>query len=203
MASVQSQEAKHWAEADAFRTAPRQQALREFPELKSAYGVVDELRKVVEQSYPTNADVAQRVDLAIRNAVALQVQRGVKTDVTSELRQQVRVEVAYANLVQAADDRRLDKREPHTLHEQDRQLLVQTAQDTVLGKTPAFGIDPTDAPASRASVVARELSGLDYPKRSNPFTELRLQDLYTRDTHYRQLLEQQQGARQREPSLGL
>lgn len=202
MASVNTPEAQRWSEADAFRTAPRQQALRQFPELKRAYGAVDALRKVVEQSYPANADVAQRVDLALRNAVALQVQQGVKTDVTPELRQQVRVEVAYANLVQAVDDRRLDKPEPYALHAQDRQLLVQTAQDTVLGKTPTFGIDPVDAPASRAGVVARELSGLDYPKRENPFTELRLHDLYTRDTHYRQMLEQQI-ARQREPGLGL
>lgn len=200
MASVDTQASQRWAEADAFRTASRSEALRQFPNLKSAYGTVDELRKVVEASYPATAEVAQRVDLAIRNAVALHVQRGEKVMYTPELRQQVRVEVAYGNLVQAADDRRLDKAEPHALHAQDRQLLVQTAQDTVLGKTPTFGIDPSDAPASRAHVVARELSGLDYPQRTNPFTELRLQDLYTRDTHYRQLLDQQ-SARQREPSL--
>lgn len=202
MALAGMNDGQHWAEADAFRTVARQEALQKFPELRNAYGTVDELRKLVTQSYPAGPEVALRVDLAIRNAVAMRVQKGEKLDVTPDLREQVRVEVAYGNLIKAADDRRVQATEAYGLHAQDRQLLVQAAQDTILGRSKTFGIDPADTPATRAHVVARELSGLDYPSRSNPFTELRLQDLYQRDAGYRQMLDQQ-GSRQREPSFGI
>ena len=71
---------------------------------------------------------------------------------------------------------------------EDRARLVEAAQDSMSGKLEKFGF--SQEPANhRALQIARDLSGIDYPARSNSFTAAQLRDAYQRDAEYRHLLE--------------
>jgi hypothetical protein len=175
-------------QANAFRTMSRADAQQAFPDLRAAYASVDALRKVAASAHPANARVAQRVDLAIRNHVADRVQSGASLALDAPTREAARLEVAFANLQHAADDRRARNPKGYQMPNEERHRLVQAAQDAMSGKVSKFGLLEEPA-ASRATQVARELSGLDYPSRSNPFQTIQLQDVYKRDAEYREMLQ--------------
>jgi hypothetical protein len=181
-------EKERLTQANAFRTLSRADAQLAFPELRAAYATVDALRKVAVSAQPADARVAQRVDLAIRNHVADRVQSGASLSLDAQTREAARLEVAFANLQHAADARRVKGDQGFQLAKEERSHLIQAAQDAASGKLSRFGLSEEPA-SSRAMQVARELSGVDYPARNNPFQVMQLRDLYQRDADYREIME--------------
>lgn len=166
--------------AEAFRTQGREAATRAHPELANAYKAVDVLRAEFPKAMPADRPTAERVDLAMRNAIADRVQGGKSLEITDQDKSAFRTEVAFANLRKAADDRRAPVPKPYQLPEAQRAHLVDVAKEIVGGQRHDFGLDTRESPVLRATLVATELSVIDYPKQNDPFQEPKLSQMYER-----------------------
>ena len=167
------------AEAIAYKTLPREQALKEHPTLKPAYAAEDAMRKVAERARPANETVAKQVDGMIKDTVAARVQVGQSVEVDYKLANAVRYQVASRSLDHAVGEKMIHPERHIKLDPVHRDLLVSRA-DAVMRNVE--GKVATIQEPDRASLAARDIAGriaqLDGKSAENPFTSKTLAQEY-------------------------
>lgn len=169
------------AVATTFLKCSRDRALEAFAALRLAFDTFDGLVRVVQTARPASAEIEHRLTETARTYIASRLREDARLPAVADLEEAARTEVAYANLVKAANDRRVAALRCHDLEPAHRDRLIATAERVMRGEPVLIGLDPRASRLVRAQVIARELACLDPRNTPNPFTEERLRMIYHRE----------------------
>lgn len=177
------QQQQYNASTKAYLTLPREQALRQHPELKPAYAAFDKLSETMAKNRPLTADTSRDVSTLIRNTIARDLVRGQAPDASPKLQEAVRLQVAVRNLNTVEEAHRESPAHAPKLPPGQRELLVKHA-DVAMTLDPKPAVQRAGAYASpdrfEAYGVSRALARIDHANnvQASPFRDKELARAY-------------------------
>ena len=166
------------ARSRVFLTTPRDQAVKEHPDLKTAYDVKDQLQKIATDAKPINPTVQIQVENTIQKSVAAAIARGNVPTISEKTPEQVRFQVAYASAEHVAGVRRINPESTLSISKDHRQILIGHAERSIAIPTNPQRPELVAEVHMRARETAGLVGLLDMPKSDNPFKADALKDAY-------------------------
>lgn len=182
---------------------PRDQALRAYPQLKSAFEAQDKLVDAMARHQPLTRDTQRDVGKLIRDTVAKDLLSGREPQATPKLQNAVAVQVAVRNLNTVEAAQADNPARAPALPKENRVTLIRHAE-AAMTLDPPGAIRRAGAYASperfEAYTVAHGLAKLDYPKERSPFRNPELAKVYRSEHAFQTYLREHGAERGAQPT---
>lgn len=180
--------------ARAYLTQERQLALKNHPNLSSAYQAEDQLKKIARDSLPLSESVQVKIDNTIRNSIVTALSLGQTPKVSERAEEAMRLKVALDNAEHAIGTRKFENAQRIDIRPEQRTLLVEKAEEKIVMKISTHQPEVAHEAHLRATEIAGLIAKLDMPNTQNPFRHPQLVKDYKhqQDTERKQMQQRDQ-----------
>ncbi len=179
--------AANHAAARYYLVKPREEAIKQYPQLSAAYKVEDALKSTAKEANPLTESVRVNIDNLIKNSVGRSIAAGEVPQDRPAAHEALRVEVAMQSSLHVLGWRKIEPGTSLNITEKHRSLLVNYAESAFTGLK---AVDQDPDRRLRAMEVAANIGSLDLPRTANPFAADELKQQYAKRQEHERVQQQ-------------